>query len=362
MIYRTVLDKINLDSAESVQHIRVPWEQSFESLSQRSIRVKVPSLEMDGRISPIRPRHFFLFGIERVGIISSHAIVYSAWPLLASNIQHCPMQCVLRRWNVHTIGRNATLPCIALVVPQYTLAHLSRTIISVPPRRNEGKDGPSTPSTLRSPRKKRAAPASQPKPSARPRKPKSTFTAPTTKDGDEMTEKEQEQWQVQKAALKEKFGDEAWNPRKKLSPDTMEGIRAMHASDPERFTTPVLAENFQVSPEAIRRILKSKWQPSSEAQERRRERWEQRGERVWSHLAEMGVKPPKPWRVRGVGKAASAGDMPLWKGRGRVREDAHSISSGEATTVRRGLVATKASPGSPATSLGSGRNISDRIL
>jgi hypothetical protein len=135
----------------------------------------------------------------------------------------------------------------------------------------------------------------------------------------------------------------------------------MHASDPERFTTPVLAENFKVSPEAIRRILKSKWQPSPEDQESRRQRWERRGERVWSHLAEMGVKPPKPWRVRGVGKA-SLGEMPTWKGRSIGRVGASVRSSGEATTVRRGLVAAKASSAASATGFGVGKKISDRIL
>ncbi|PYH78009.1 hypothetical protein BO82DRAFT_249753, partial [Aspergillus uvarum CBS 121591] len=61
--------------------------------------------------------------------------------------------------------------------------------------------------------------------------------------------------------LKEKF-KEGWNPPKKLSPDAIEGIRHLHQVAPEQFTTPVLAEQFKVSPEAIRRILKSKWRAS----------------------------------------------------------------------------------------------------
>lgn len=51
----------------------------------------------------------------------------------------------------------------------------------------------------------------------------------------------------------------------------------MHAQHPEVFTTPVLAEKFKISPEAVRRILKSKWEPSREqrakfAQRQERER------------------------------------------------------------------------------------------
>ncbi|OCK80855.1 hypothetical protein K432DRAFT_381862 [Lepidopterella palustris CBS 459.81] len=125
-----------------------------------------------------------------------------------------------------------------------------------------------------------------------------------------------EPWQTHKAALKNKFGDEGWNPRKKLSPDAMEGIRHLHKQYPDKFTTPVLADHFKVSPEAIRRILKSKWRPSDEEQEARMLRWDKRGERIWSQLVETGAKPPKKWRDMGVGRVGG-GEAPRWKTRGR---------------------------------------------
>lgn len=99
-----------------------------------------------------------------------------------------------------------------------------------------------------------------------------------------------EDWQVQKAALKQKF-EHGWNPPKKLSPDALDGIRHLHAKAPERFTTAVLAEEFEMSPEAIRRILKSKWRPSEEEMENRRRRWENRHDRIWSRMAELGLRP-----------------------------------------------------------------------
>ncbi|KAJ5463932.1 hypothetical protein N7475_007067 [Penicillium sp. IBT 31633x] len=99
-----------------------------------------------------------------------------------------------------------------------------------------------------------------------------------------------ENWQVQKAALKEKFAN-GWNPPKKLSPDALDGIRTLHAKAPEKFTTAVLADEFQVSPEAIRRILKSKWRPSEDEMESRRKRWENRHDRIWSRMAELGLRP-----------------------------------------------------------------------
>lgn len=99
-----------------------------------------------------------------------------------------------------------------------------------------------------------------------------------------------ESWQVQKAALKEKFAG-GWNPPKKLSPDALDGIRHLHAKAPEQFTTAVLAEEFEMSPEAIRRILKSKWRPSEDEMESRRKRWENRHDRIWSRMAELGLRP-----------------------------------------------------------------------
>ncbi|BDD60763.1 Required for respiratory growth protein 9 mitochondrial [Monascus purpureus] len=105
-------------------------------------------------------------------------------------------------------------------------------------------------------------------------------------------EKKPEGWQIQKAALKEKF-KEGWNPPKKLSPDAIEGIRHLHATAPDKFTTPVLAEEFKVSPEAIRRILKSKWRASGEEMEERQKRWQRRYDRIWSQMAELGLRPKR---------------------------------------------------------------------
>ncbi|RHZ64462.1 mitochondrial ribosome assembly protein RRG9 [Aspergillus thermomutatus] len=133
-----------------------------------------------------------------------------------------------------------------------------------------------------------------PKPTANESSDKKRSQAPRTSNLSSLSKskKKKELWQIQKEALKKKF-KEGWNPPKKLSPDALEGIRHLHAVAPERFTTPVLAEQFQVSPEAIRRILKSKWRPSPEEMEKRRERWDRRHDRIWSQMAELGLRPPK---------------------------------------------------------------------
>ncbi|KAL4956901.1 hypothetical protein BDW69DRAFT_157543 [Aspergillus filifer] len=112
--------------------------------------------------------------------------------------------------------------------------------------------------------------------------------------------RKREAWEVQKHALKKKF-PAGWAPPKKLSPDAMEGIRHLHSADPDKFNTAVLAQEFKVSPEAIRRILRSKWRPSATEAEKRRERWEKRHERIWSHMAELGLRPK---RDNGIDAAA----------------------------------------------------------
>ncbi|CAI7617238.1 unnamed protein product [Penicillium pancosmium] len=89
--------------------------------------------------------------------------------------------------------------------------------------------------------------------------------------------KKPEIWEIQKDALGKKFPD-GWNPAKRLSPDALDGIRHLNTTAPDRFTTAVLAEEFKVSPEAIRRILKSKWRPSEGEMDKRRVRWENRHE------------------------------------------------------------------------------------
>jgi Neugrin len=100
----------------------------------------------------------------------------------------------------------------------------------------------------------------------------------------------------------------------------MDGLRELHMLDPETFTTPVLAERFRVSPEAVRRILKSKWEPTreqrarfAEKERRQREQYIQ-ASRLEEMMRQMEVEqerrswekpPPRPdglksGRVRGV--------------------------------------------------------------
>ncbi|KUJ13290.1 uncharacterized protein LY89DRAFT_785020 [Mollisia scopiformis] len=117
---------------------------------------------------------------------------------------------------------------------------------------------------------------------------------------DEWVPPPKEPWMIAKRKAKEKYPD-GYNPLKRLSPDAIAGIRALHAQMPEQYNTETLAEEFKISPEAIQRILRSKWRPSPAEQTDREQRWHKRGEKVWTRLADMGTKPPKEWRDLGIG-------------------------------------------------------------
>ncbi|KAI9799271.1 MAG: Required for respiratory growth protein 9 mitochondrial [Piccolia ochrophora] len=131
-------------------------------------------------------------------------------------------------------------------------------------------------------------------------------TSPTTKPAPAESPRPprhgSEPWQMQKAALATKLSGASWTPLKRLSPDALEGIRALHAQYPEKYTTPVLAAQFEVSPDVIRRVLKGRWRPNEGEDEERRLRWNRRGQRIWEKSAALGVKPPKKWREMGVGR------------------------------------------------------------
>ena len=107
-------------------------------------------------------------------------------------------------------------------------------------------------------------------------------------------------WAQHRASMKTKF-PQGWAPPHKLSRAAMDGLRALHAHDPDTFTTPVLADKFRVSPEAVRRILKGKWQPTQEQRARLLEREKRyRQDRIRSKRAtERTQEAENKWRKAG---------------------------------------------------------------
>jgi Neugrin len=107
-------------------------------------------------------------------------------------------------------------------------------------------------------------------------------------------------WAQHRASMKTQF-PKGWAPPHKLSRAAMDGLRALHAHDADTFTTPVLADKFRISPEAVRRILRGKWQPTPEQSARLLERERRyRQDRIQSKRAmeRVGEKENK-WRKTG---------------------------------------------------------------
>lgn len=130
-------------------------------------------------------------------------------------------------------------------------------------------------------------------------------------------------WAIQKEALKKKFPD-GWMPRKRLSPDAISGIRALNQQFPSLYSTAMLARKFEVSPEAIRRILRTRWEPKSEAEEAdRHRRWFKRGVAIWERYAELGLKPPRKWRDAGIEKNSGGETGDFWGMGEQARETAN---------------------------------------
>lgn len=55
-----------------------------------------------------------------------------------------------------------------------------------------------------------------------------------------------------------------WNPARKLVRSDMEKLRELHQKDPKTNSISQLSKTFKISPEAVNRILRSKWSPPPE--------------------------------------------------------------------------------------------------
>ncbi|KXN70566.1 hypothetical protein CONCODRAFT_78811 [Conidiobolus coronatus NRRL 28638] len=75
-------------------------------------------------------------------------------------------------------------------------------------------------------------------------------------------------WLIHKEALKTKLAGDKWEPEKRLSRMAMDKIRFLHKELGDEFNVPKLSAEFKVSPESIRRILKSNYKPTQEVIER----------------------------------------------------------------------------------------------
>ncbi|CAO3672039.1 unnamed protein product [Rhizopus stolonifer] len=71
----------------------------------------------------------------------------------------------------------------------------------------------------------------------------------------------------------------SWQPKKRVSRETMEKIRTLASTQPD-YNTVTIAQEYKLSVEAVRRILKSKYQPNAKNAERQeKNRYKAMGER-----------------------------------------------------------------------------------
>ncbi|KAK9448503.1 uncharacterized protein V1518DRAFT_419144 [Limtongia smithiae] len=100
-------------------------------------------------------------------------------------------------------------------------------------------------------------------------------------------------WQKRQYEVKERLGGATWDPRKKLSPEARQALRVLREQYPE-VKASELAKFFGISHEAVRRILRSHWQPlTTEENNSYLLRWERRKDRIldeWERIGRIGKR------------------------------------------------------------------------
>ncbi|KAF3177211.1 Required for respiratory growth protein 9 mitochondrial [Orbilia oligospora] len=107
-------------------------------------------------------------------------------------------------------------------------------------------------------------------------------------------------WKIHMDSVKSKLKGEKWNPFGRLSPAAVATLKQLKQENPG-MTVEEYAPIFKISPDALRRILKSKWMPTPEQEADRNERWKRRGKAVWQEWEEKGLVQKKKEKKQEVG-------------------------------------------------------------
>ncbi|GAA6016481.1 hypothetical protein JCM11491_002334 [Sporobolomyces phaffii] len=84
-----------------------------------------------------------------------------------------------------------------------------------------------------------------------------TTTTPSTST--ESAPRPVPEWKKHKQAIQERFPG-GWAPPKRISREAMDLVRTLHRTDPATHSVPELSDRFKISPEAVRRVLKSRFE------------------------------------------------------------------------------------------------------
>ncbi|KAK6528294.1 Required for respiratory growth protein 9 mitochondrial [Arthrobotrys megalospora] len=112
-------------------------------------------------------------------------------------------------------------------------------------------------------------------------------------------DKDTPEWKIHKDAVMSKLRNKTWNPFSRLSPAAVATLKQLKQENPG-MTVEEYAPIFKISPDALRRILKSKWTPTPEQEADRIERWKRRGKNVWQEWEEKGLVVTKKTRTQRV--------------------------------------------------------------
>lgn len=156
--------------------------------------------------------------------------------------------------------------------------------------------------------------------------------------GQESEDRELPSWKKQVLALKRKFKGERWNPAKKLSRTEMEGMRMLRAQFPQ-LTAGELSERYKVSPEVVRRILKSKWRPTEEEMVRLHERWKRRGERIqelYQTSPELRQGRIEPRKKISIASGRRSGDLVVRSTTNFTKQQKPALNSGKNSGAKKG--------------------------
>lgn len=114
------------------------------------------------------------------------------------------------------------------------------------------------------------------------------------------------QWLKHRTTLRENFPT-GWAPPKRISREAIDLLRVLQQSDPTLYTTPVLAERFKISPEAVRRILKSRFVLDQGERLRRETKRKAERLRMLAEQAVLGDGPAAEARVGAEKKELGVG-------------------------------------------------------
>ncbi|SMN19778.1 similar to Saccharomyces cerevisiae YNL213C RRG9 Protein of unknown function [Maudiozyma saulgeensis] len=105
------------------------------------------------------------------------------------------------------------------------------------------------------------------------------LTGNTNKVGSNQKDKVIPLWKQRDETTKKKIKGERWNPSKRLSREGIENVRLLKQQMPH-LTASDLGTHFKISPDAIRRILKSNFRQTEEESVNIQKRWKRRGEMI----------------------------------------------------------------------------------